>query len=815
LNSDDEQTTENRAMRKPTNTEQYSKERHFDEHEDGQILTAQPVSASYTVSCVSNGYDDYRHTVEPALRHSESATDAQARRPRVDVTQNGTNSKSPDRKKVFPSNNRNAVPEIQNVYENQVDNKNNRSVNVSRVRFEECWEDSPGRKPDYKVREASGISIRDETPGYKRSEIQRVANGDTDNLESKENTDNSSSKIERPVKDKQGKVTLNALVQDKPTGTKTNGHKDAIVYAKDNCTSRKRDVPTSRLDNGNRLDSGHPQGRSEITRTEEVKPLGLRQLIKIHEIQIAEVAKSAASMKRPLSGKAHEGRLVKVKIVPEIETKQSHVKQNATKVTFAGNKTSSDSPLPRKLPSVESRSKVVEPVNEKEGLNVKNEASIVKARTTVKPKRHTVELRTKPPVQEDQKWKRHTAIGLVGFDHQGHEVPHGEWSPRGKDSKKSFTSPDSDAEVEYLRKQPVEPEKQFVDEKIEKCDVTGLKTSPVINERDEVWKIPDEEKPVLDDESEIPPERPPLPENFYSSAEEILMRPPPPVYTNDFENNNPKLDFKPRADYVPRVEFKPNVEYVPAVDSNPNSEYIPTIDNKQNIGYVPAAEIQKNIGYVPKEDFTPNTGFVPKVDFEPNLKYRKKSPFSEQLRPIPLSSSLPAIHVSTAIVQSNGEHILEQDNIQEKDHVLGKTRTTREMYEERLARINLIPLDVSERHLANQELAASLCSSLESFAWDKSCNIHNSNKTQNLDKLKTCMKQMKVLTKQKEDLEKNFERERRDWKRKYEEQQKVANAYQKLEDRYRRQVQELQEALKLCRCTDTETRKTLFLGHSW
>lgn len=137
------------------------------------------------------------------------------------------------------------------------------------------------------------------------------------------------------------------------------------------------------------------------------------------------------------------------------------------------------------------------------------------------------------------------------------------------------------------------------------------------------------------------------------------------------------------------------------------------------------------------------------------------------------------------------------------------------MYEERLARINLIPLDVSERHLANQELAASLCSSLESFAWDKSCNIHNSNKTENLDKLKTCMKQMKVLTKQKEDLEKNFERERRDWKRKYEEQQKVANAYQKLQDRYRRQVQELQEALKLCRCTDTETRKTLFLGHSW
>jgi flagellar biosynthesis chaperone FliJ len=292
-----------------------------------------------------------------------------------------------------------------------------------------------------------------------------------------------------------------------------------------------------------------------------------------------------------------------------------------------------------------------------------------------------------------------------------------------------------------------------------------------------------------------------------------VARPPPPVYKNDFQEK-PSLDFKPRAEYVPRVEFKPDVAYAPPA-SNPINEYEPTAD-KQNIGYTPTVDIKRNIGYVPKDDFTPNAEFVPKVEFEPNVEYMKKSPAIEKSRHIPLSSSLPAIHVSTAIVQSNGEDILEQERIQEKDHVLGKTRSTREMYEERLARINLVPLDLPEQPLTNQELVAtSLCSSLESFAWDKSCNVHNTNKNDYLDKLKTCMKQMKMLTNQKEELEKNFERERRDWKRKYEEQQKVANAYQKLEDRYRRQVQELQEALKQCKCTDIEARKVLFLGQSW
>jgi hypothetical protein len=513
-------------------------------------------------------------------------------------------------------------------------------------------------------------------------------------------------------------------------------------------------------------------------------------------------------MKRPQSGEAHEGRLVKVKIVPDIETKQSHVKPNAAKVTFAGNKTSLDSLLPRKVSSAKLRSNAVEPVNEKDRLSEKSEANIGNARAATKPKRHTVELRTKPHIQEDQKWKRHTAIGLVGFDYQGHEVCHGDLSPKGKDFKKFSGSADSDAEVEYLKKQPVEPEKQFVDGKIQKCEVTGLKASPVKIERNEAWKIPDENKPVFDDESEVPPERPPLPANFYSSTEEILARPPPPVYKNDFTNKS-ALDFRPN--YVPRVEFKPNIKYVPATDNSPVIDYVP----KQNIGYIPTSDIKTNIGLVLEDDFQPSSGFVPKVDFEPNIEYIKKSPVSEQSRPIPLSSSLPAIHVSTAIVQSNGEDILEQDHIQEKDHVLGKTRTTREMYEERLARINLVPLDVHERQPTNPELVISLCSSLESFAWDKSCNIHNVNKSDYLDKLKTCMRQMKVLTKQKEDLEKSFERERRDWKRKYEEQQKVANAYQKLEDRYRCQVQELQEALKQCRCTDTETRKALFLGQSW
>ena len=814
-NSDDEQTTENRAIRKPTNGEQYSmKERKFEEHEEGEILTAHPVGASYTVSCLTNGYDDYhRHTVESTLRNPESTNDAKARPPRTDITQNGTNSRSPGRTKGFHSTNRKPQPETQNVHENQPNNRKNRSFNVSRVTFEECWEDSPGKKCEYKVREASGISIRDEVSGCKRSETPRVVNGDSGNHETNENTDNTSCKVERPVKDKPGKVILSTPVHDKQTGIKTNGHKDAIVGAKDNVAPRQRDASSGRLDNGNRLESASPQGRSEIARSDEAKPLGLRQLIKIHEIQIAEVAKSAASMKRPQCGKVHEGRLVKVKIVPDIEPKQTHVKQNAAKVTFAGNKPSSDSPIPRKVPIVEVRKKAVETMNGKDRLNISSETGTVNASSVVKPKRHTVELRSKPHIQEDQKWKRHTAIGLVGFDYQGHEVSHDELSPKGKDYKKSSGCADSGAEVDYLKKQSVEPEKHFVDGKIQKCDVTGLKASPVKNQNNEEWEVLDEDKPVFDDESEIPPERPPLPENFYTSVEEMMTRPPPPVFKNDFENRS-TLDLKPRADYVPRVDFKPDIEYVPPASSS-NIEYAPTVD-KSNIGYVATSDVKTSTGYVPKEDSTTSNGFVPKVDFEPIIEYIAKSPVIEQSHPIPLSSSLPAIHVSTAIVQSNREDVLEQDHIEEKDHVLGKTRSSREMYEERLARINLVPLDVPKQPLMNQEQAVnSLCSSLESFAWDKSCNVHNTNKNDYLDKLKTCMKQMKLLTKEKDDLEKNFERERRDWKRKYEEQQKVANAYQKLEDRYRRQVQELQEALKQCRCTDIEAKKVLFLGQSW
>ena len=998
LNLDEEHEIGNRTMRKLTNTEQYSKERCFGEHnEDGQILTAQPVSSSYTVSCITNGDDGYyRHAVVTPPRLSEAAGEVQGRRSRVNQ-QNGISNKSAEKINGFVPSNRKAPPqpEAQNVYEGQTGqfvSKHNRNFNVSKVRFEESWEDSPGRKPDYKVREATGmtIPIRDETAGYKtpREIPQTNGNGDVDNFESKGNANtNLDTSTKSTIKSVQGKISLNTSGQDKPASAQVKDH--------------KRDVP-SRHDGGNRLDCGSLQGRSEVGRIDESKPLGLRQLIKIHEIQIAEVAKSAASMKKPTSaGKVHEGRLVKVKIVPEIETKQSHAKQNAARVTFAGNKSSSDSPSPRKIQSGEVRSNVLKPANEREVLNVKNEASLFTTRAAVKPKRHTVELRTKPPIQENQKWKRHTAIGLVGFDHQENEVPHGELdelSPKGNSEKKMFTS-DSDAEVEYLRKQPVEPEEQFVDEWVKKSNVMELKTSAVHKEINELQKEADERKVVLDNESEVPPERPPLPKNFYSSAEQIIARPPPPVYKKDIENIS-TLDFKQlKTDYGPRMDFKPNIEHALAADIKPTygttadvkptygtttdikptygaatdikptygatadikptygttadikptygttadikptygptadikptygatadikptygatadikptygptadikptygttadikptygttadikptygatadikPTYGPTADIKPTYGttadikptygttadikptygptadikptydatsgikptygatadikpaysatadikptYGPTADIKPKTGYSPMEIFTPSTEFVPKVDFEPNVEYIKASPLSERTRPRPitLSSSLPALHVSTAIVQSNGEDILEQEHIQEKDHVLGKTRTTREMYEERLARINLVPLVVSDRH---QEMVSSLCSSLESFAWDNSCNFHNLNKSEYLDKLKTYMKQMKVLTKQKEELEKNFERERRDWKRKYEEQQKVANAYQKLEDRYRRQVQELQEALKLCRCTDTETRKALFLGQS-
>ena len=802
-------------MRKPTKVEQYSKDRNFVERDNGRILTAQPVSATYTVSCVT-GYEEYpRHTVETPSRHSESATATQPRRSRVDLARNGTNGKNSDRIKEAPKPaTRKVSPEQQNVCEDKLENKNNKSVNVSKVRFQECWEDGPSRKPEYKVREASGmvISIRDDTPVYKRSDNQRIVNGDASHLDAREYPDNTSIALDRSVKDNQEKGQLNLQAEDKFTGTKTNGH---IVSAKENYPSRKRDLSASRLDSNNRLDTEHPQTRSDVTRPEESKPLGLRQLIKIHEIQIANVAKSAASMKRPLSGKAHEGRLVKVKIVPEIETKQSPVKQNTAKVTFAGNKSSSDNALPRKMPSPEARSNFIEPVSKSEVVSEINAVTMEKARVTVKPKRHTVELRSKPS-REDRKWKRHTAIGLVGFEYQGNDAPHGEWSPRERGSRKLFSNTDSDGEVEYLKKQPVEPEEQIVAEEMQICETSP--TSPAKNESNDIWKIPNEPT-VVDDESEVPPERPPLPKNFYSSTEEILVRPPPPNFANDIENNA-TLDFKPRSDNLPRTEFtpegKPNVECFSNGDSKPTVDYVPKTDVKPNIAYVPSKDIKTNIEFAPKQEIEPNTKFQ-KTDFKSGAEYRRKSALGGPSRFMPhaLSNSLPAIHVSTAIVQAVGENILEHNNAPEKDYVLGKTVTTREMYEERLARINLIPLDVPERHSTNPELVPSLYSSVESFAWDTSRNIHNASKNDYLEKLKTCMKQMKMLTKQKEDLEENYERERRDWKRKYEEQQKVANAYQKLEDRYRRQVQELQEALKLCRCTDIETRKALFLGQSW
>lgn len=795
---EEEQTGESRLMKKPTISEQ-PKERDFDEFDDGQILTAQPLSASYTVSCVTNNYDNENRRIElNSVKHS----DVQNKRSRsTDLAHNGMNDKFSDGG---------------NVHNSQVNNRNNRNSNVSIVRFEESWHDSPGRKTEYKVREAPGMttqSIRDDSRVFKRAEIQKVINGD-----SKGHQDQISDQHSKPG------IKSDKLPKDKVLGGKPIGQKDAMV--KENLTYRNRDLSSSRLDKSTRLsrvDRGHPQSRSEMKQTDEPKPLGLRQLIKIHEIQIAEVAKSAASLKRPLPGKAQEGRLVRVKIVPEIEAKPTHVKQNAAKVSFAGNKPTSSGLSSRKLPSVEasnivdSRSKVIESSYVVETRtkvvelgNFQNSARVIQAEATLKPKRHTVELRTKPLVEEDQKWKRHTAIGLVGFEHERQEVPHREWSPVEKDSNLF-----ADVEVEYAPATN-KPEKQLVDEQTEKCDVTQINISPAKNTWNEAWKIADEEKLVLpDDESEVPPERPPLPDNFYSSTEEMLMRPFTSVHKNDFENNNQNLDLKPKTDNLPRVEFQPSIEYVGTADNSPTTDYFPIIENKQSMRNLSMGNInyEANVEYVSQNDFALNTAFRSKADFEPDVEYRKKSPSIEHTHPIhALSTSLPAIHVSSAIEQNDVETLFGK-NSKEKDHVLGKTRTTREMYEERLARINLVPLDLSERHLTNQ--VTSLGSSLESFAWDKSCNVHNLNKRDHVDKLKSYMKQIKVLTEQKEELEKKFERERRDWKKKYEEQQKVANAYQKLEDRYRRQVQELQEALRLCKCTDVETRKALFRGQSW
>ncbi|XP_046852349.1 uncharacterized protein LOC124445646 [Xenia sp. Carnegie-2017] len=513
--------------------------------------------------------------------------------------------------------------------------------------------------------------------------------------------------------------------------------------------------------NDNRIEANGRINNSEISESapgqlknnplDDSKPLGLRQLIKIHEIQIAEVAKSAALLKKP--EKAHEGRLVKVKIVPE--TKQSYVKHNnVAKVTFTGNIPSSQNTV-RKMLRSEGAKDLLENNDGNEVLeNVKAKGA--------RRKRCTVEMRRKSPIQEDQRWKRHTAIGLVGFDYQEHEIQRVEWSPQCNHDARLFND-ENDEKMDWERKLLSETGRQFVDEKRSKNEKNSQKTETVKNiKKNKSFEKDDNVKLIESSDSDVPPERPPLPKDFSNSDEKIVSRHPSLVNEVSLKNSS-----KLKTDCVPDVGYKSAVERRPSFENNRIIEVLPN------------------------------------MEYSPSFGKFKKPALIEQTHLVPLSSSLPAIHVSSTFEQIEENSAL-QNEAKEKDNILGKTRTTREMYEERLSRINLIPLDLTETQTANEDDSSHKCLEL-----DVSSNVHSLDKDNYKCKLRTCMNQLETMTKQKEDLEKNFELERRNWIRKYEEQQKVANAYQKLEDRYRRQVQELQEALKSCKCQDARARKSL------
>ena len=696
---------------------------------EARTLTAYPVSA-YTVSRVTvSGEDNHSlsYTTDSSRKNDKVGTPCQRSTAHRGDLQNAG---------VYPERSRqNGLPNASSHNGRKANDTHFETRGDSRVRFEESWEDTTTTKVEYKGENSAIANSSREDKGPNVSKYRLSV--DKCDLELKERTDTNSSvqAVKHRQREERKNVSVNTAI---PIGDEPGNR----IYRK-NCGNVKRDV-YKKADH-----AGTAQIVSELNRVEEAKSLGLRQLIRLHEVQIAEVAKSAASMKRLTSGgKVQEGRLVKVKAFPEIETKPVHVKLHTAKVSVprknaSFNGESNGVTKPSRNNPIEC-SDVADEDSVKNRLLSNSDEMLSVTRRVVKPKRHTVEIRrNKRAVHEEQKWKRHTTIGLVGIDHQENReaVEVNGWSPTGKSSKRIFAK-DGQLEDEHTRKQQVQPEKQVVEEKIKKCDVIDVKTSR-LNEINNVLKYSDGKNETLEshelEQNDVPPERPPLPENFYSSSEDILERPLPPTVD--------------ATDVTPQV-LQANVEL--------NNEIIkPSVVTKAQ----------------PSE--------------------------------IPLSTSLPADGVPN--VQSRVDCVKSRDVIEDTDNVLGNSITTREMYEERLARINLIPFDVSEEFRANNEVISSQCTSLESFVWKN--NLHL-DKNAYLEKLKTYSKQLKLLTKEKEELEKKFELQIRDWKRKYEEQQKVANAYQKLEDRYRRRVEELQGTLLQCRCSYAEERTTLLMGQS-
>lgn len=141
---------------------------------------------------------------------------------------------------------------------------------------------------------------------------------------------------------------------------------------------------------------------------------------------------------------------------------------------------------------------------------------------------------------------------------------------------------------------------------------------------------------------------------------------------------------------------------------------------------------------------------------------------------------------------------------------LSTPSSAQEMYETRLALLNLVPSSSSHTALEMQGSRMpdnnNYTISTPSYEQRQQRNelftasvnigeVHFDSRTEGL-----YLQLINQLRRENHELREKFDLEKREWRQKYEEQKKVANAYQKLEDRYRRRVHELQDALSNCSC---------------
>ena len=135
---------------------------------------------------------------------------------------------------------------------------------------------------------------------------------------------------------------------------------------------------------------------------------------------------------------------------------------------------------------------------------------------------------------------------------------------------------------------------------------------------------------------------------------------------------------------------------------------------------------------------------------------------------------------------------------------LSSSSSAREMYETRLALLNLVPSNINRATNEQRERRAS--EDNRAFYGQQRRNELFANTPNSVEHRvdprtdELYLQLIEQLRRENQEMRNKFDSEKREWKQKYEEQKKVANAYQKLEDRYRRRVHELQDALSNCSC---------------